>query len=123
MNTALWIIQIFLAFTFLYSGICKSIYSPETLVAKGQTGVEGLPVALIRFIGIAEIFGTLGLILPLLLNIFPRQVSISALCLGLIMIPAGIIHYQRKEYKTVFTINLVILILCLIVAYFRFKSI
>ncbi len=118
-NIALWIIQCFLAFTFMYSGICKSIYAIKILVSKGQTGVEGLPVALVRFIGVAEIIGSIGLILPLLINIWPHLVSISAVCLGIIMIPAGIIHYQRKEYRTVILINFIIMILCVIVAYYR----
>lgn len=116
MNTVLWIIQIFLAFTFIYSGICKSIYPIKTLVSKGQTGVEDLPLGMVRFIGVIEILGSFGLILPRLLNIYPTLVSISAVCLGLIMIPAGIIHYKRKEYKTVIGINFIILILCVFVA-------
>lgn len=55
MNTTLWILQSLVAFAFLYSGINKSILSEQRLVASGQTGVEGLPLPLIRFIGISEI--------------------------------------------------------------------
>jgi hypothetical protein len=52
----------------MFSSINKSIYSEKTLVAKGQTGVENLPLTLIRFIGISEILGAIGLILPMLLK-------------------------------------------------------
>lgn len=96
----------------------KSIYSEETLVSKGQTGVEGLPLKLIRFIGIAEILGAIGLILPMLLNVYPKLTGISAICLGLIMIPAGIIHYKRREIKNV-VVNVLIFIVCLTIAYYR----
>jgi hypothetical protein len=52
----------------MFLGINKSIYSEKTLVAKRQTGVEHLPLALIRFIGISEIPGAIGLVLPMLLD-------------------------------------------------------
>lgn len=118
MNIPIWILQGVTAFVFMFSGINKSIYSEKALVSKGQTGVEGLPLTLIRFIGISEILGAVGLILPMLLNIYPNLTSISAICLGLIMIPAGIIHYKRKEFKNVI-VNIVILVVCIVIAYFR----
>ena len=118
MNITIWILQGLTAFVFLFSGFNKSIYSEKTLVAKGQTGVEGLPLTLIRFIGITEILGAVGLILPMILNIYPNLTSISAICLGLIMIPAGFIHYKRKEFNNVI-VNIVILAICLTIAYFR----
>lgn len=118
MNIAIWTLQGTIAIIFMYSGINKSIYSEQTLVSKGQTGVEGLPTRLIRFIGISEIAGATGLILPSILDIYPYLTSISALCLGLIMIPAAIIHYKRKEHQSV-VVNVVILLVCLTIAYYR----
>ena len=118
MNITIWTLQGIVTFIFMFSGINKCVFSEKTLVSKGQTGVEGLPLPLIRFIGIAEILGAIGLILPMLVNIYPNLTSISAICLGLIMIPAGIIHYRRKEYKNV-VLNFAILIVCFVIAYFR----
>ncbi len=106
------------AFIFMFSGINKSIYSEKTLVSKGQTGVENLPLILIRIIGFSEILVSLGLILPSILNVFLNLTVISAICLGLIMIPAAIIHYKRKEFKTII-INVIIFIVCMSIAYFR----
>lgn len=63
MGTVVWIIRGFVVITFFYSSICKSLYTEHKLVNMGQTGVEGLPVALIRFIGISELAGILGLLL------------------------------------------------------------
>jgi uncharacterized protein with PQ loop repeat len=118
MNTFIWFLQSILAFIFLFSGINKSIYSEKTLVAKGQTGVEGLPLSLIRLIGISEILGAIGLIAPYLLHIYPVLTNIAAISMGLIMIPAAIIHYKRKEYKNV-GLNCLIFIVSFLVAFLR----
>lgn len=121
MNVVLWVIQGFLALAFFYSGLMKSTRSEQKLVAMGMTGVEHLPLPLIRFIGISELAGTVGLILPLLLNQLPVLTSLSALCLGLIMIPAAIIHYRRGELQTV-GLNSVFFVLCGVVAYCRWSE-
>jgi len=118
MNIILWVLQSFMAAIFLFSGLNKSILSEQKLIAKGQTGVAGLPVPLIRFIGISEILGAIGIILPILLNILPILTAISAISFAIIMIPAAIIHYKLHEPKNVFT-NCIIFLLCLFIAYGR----
>jgi hypothetical protein len=120
MNTMLWALQILAASVFMYSGINKSIYSEKKLVASGQTGVEGLPLSLIRFIGIIEILGAIGLIVPWWFNVLSILTPISATGFAIIMILAARIHYQRKELKNVFT-NIMLFIACVFIAYFRFK--
>lgn len=127
MNLLIWILQGFIAFVFMYSGISKSIFSKQKLVAKGQTGVEGLSLPFIRFIGIVEILGATGIILPYLLNIYPGLTGIASICLGLIMIPAGFIHYKlgrfqnrQKENRNIL-FNILMFLICLIVACFRMK--
>lgn len=114
MNITLWIIQAFVAATFFYSGICKSIFQEKKLVTMGQTGVEGLSMLFIRFIGVTEILGSIGLILPLALSIIPDLTMISAICLGFIMPFAAIIHYKRREYKAT-AFNVFLLILCIVI--------
>lgn len=118
MNTTLWVLQSIIAFVFMYSGINKSIFSEQKLVASGQTGVEGLPLPLIRFIGISEILGAVGITIPLLLHIFPTLTIISAICFAVIMVPAARIHYKRHEYRNVF-INSIIFFVCIFIAYGR----
>ncbi|QHV93987.1 DoxX family protein [Spirosoma endbachense] len=118
MNTILWISQCFLAVVFTYSGWMKSTKSEDHLVAIGQTGVEHLPIRLIRFIGLAELAGVIGLLVPGLISIQVLLTPIAAFGLGLIMIPAAGIHYRRHELKAVwFTIG--IFLLCLFVAWKR----
>ena len=118
MNTMLWVAQSLLAALFLFSGVMKSTQSEQKLVASGQTGVEGLPRSLIRFIGISEILGAAGLVLPLLSDVMPVLTPLAATGLGLIMILAAIVHYRRDEKRTALQ-NLSILLVCLFVAYGR----
>jgi hypothetical protein len=103
----------------MYSGINKSIYSEQKLVARGQTGVEGLSLGLIRFIGVIEVIGAIGLILPVALKILPKLTMISAAGFAIIMILAARIHYKRNEPKNVIN-NIVLLILCVAIAWYRF---
>jgi uncharacterized membrane protein YphA (DoxX/SURF4 family) len=117
-NAMLWVAQGLLAALFLFSGVMKSTRSEQQLVASGQTGVEGLPRSLIGFIGISEILGAAGLVLPLLSNVMPVLTPLAALGLGLIMILAAIMHYRRNENTTALQ-NLFILLVCLFVAYGR----
>ncbi len=118
MELFIWILQALIAFVFLYSGINKSYFDEKTLVQRGQTGVEGLPHWLIKAIGISEIFGAIGLILPMMVGRLEILTPLAAICLGAIMIPAAVIHYRRNEPKTIM-INLTILIICGIVACWR----
>jgi len=107
-----------MAVTFLVPGIYKLIYAEQKLVANGMTGVEGLSLSTIHFIGITEILGATGIILPALLNVFPALTIVSAIGFALIMIPAAIISYKRQEYKKVI-LNLIIFLICVFIAYGR----
>lgn len=120
MNTVLWICQVFLCIPFLYSGIVKSTRSEAQIVALGQTGVTGLPLPLIRFIGISELLGIAGIILPRLVQWAPILTPITASCFGLVMIFATYIHWRRREYKTCVG-NVLLLIVSVFVAVFRFR--
>lgn len=121
MNIAVWICLGILTLAFLYSGISKSTQSERKLVEMGQTGVEGLPQALIRFIGISEIIGVIGLWLPWLSGILPVLTPVAALCLGAIMIPASVIHFKRSEFQSVMG-NVFLFAMCVFVAYMRFRG-
>lgn len=119
MEILLWILQIFLAITFLYSGVMKSTQDREKLVSIGQTGVDGLSYPVIRSIGIAEILGAIGITVPEALSVLPVFTPVVALCFVLIMILAAPIHYKRREYRSVL-LNMFLLIISLLVAYVRF---
>jgi hypothetical protein len=83
LNIALWIVQVLLALLFLFAGGAKLVWPPEKLA-----GPVALPLLFIRFIGVAEVLGAAGLILPSLLRISPGLTPLAALGLVLIMIGA-----------------------------------
>lgn len=119
MNTTLWVLQALMSITFLYSGINKSVFSIRTLVdQRGQTGVEHLSLPFVRFIGISEILGAVGLILPWALNIDPWLTPLSALLFAFIMIPAAVIHYRRHESRNIAT-NVTLFAICMFIALLR----
>ena len=80
-NVTLWTIQVLLALSFLFAGGMKLVTPAATLAPL----VKPLPLGLIRFIGVCETAGALGLILPGLLHIRPRLTPIAAIGLSIIM--------------------------------------
>ena len=85
-NYALWVIQWLLALLFLWAGGAKLVLPLETL--KGPVALPGL---FVRFIGLAEALGAIGLILPWLLRIRPVLTPLAAAGLVIIMIGATVI--------------------------------
>ena len=77
--------------------------------------------ALVRFIGVAEILGALGLILPSLLRIQPKLTPIAAVGLALVMLFAAAFHISRGETPAI-GMNFVLIALAAFVAWGRFKK-
>ena len=95
MNLALWIVQGILALMFLMAGIIKSTQSKENLLPN-LPWVKDFSLNTVRLFGMAELLAVLGLVLPMLLDIFPILTSLSSLGLCLIMIFAMVYHYSKK---------------------------
>ena len=120
METLLWACQILLAISFLYSGFCKAFLPKEMVLSMGQTGVRDISVPLMRFIGIAELLGVVGILLPWGVHVLPVLTPITAVCFAIIMVLAGNIHYHLKEPKNVAS-NVFLFVLA-VVAYCRFAQ-
>lgn len=86
MNVVLWIIQILLALLFLFAGGMKLVMPLEKLA-----GPVPLPGLFLRFIGVCEVLGGLGLILPGLLRIRTGLTPFAAAGLVVIMIGATVL--------------------------------
>ena len=86
MTYALWIVQALLALLFLFVGGMKLVLPIEELTAE-----MSLPGLFVRFIGVAEVLGALGLVLPGLLRIRPGLTPLAAAGLVIIMIGATVI--------------------------------
>jgi len=86
MGTTLWVLQWLLAVLFIFAGTMKFIMSVEEMTK--QVPLSG---AFLHFIGVAEVLGGLGLILPGLLKIQTGLTSLAAAGLVIIMIGATVI--------------------------------
>ena len=117
MHRALWIVQWFLAlFLGLASAVPKLFLPPEVLPPMPIP----LPQALITFIGVMELLGALGLVLPGLTGIRPFLTPLAAA--GLVLITVGATVYQLAAGETgnaVFAVG--IGLLCAFVAYGRWQ--
>ncbi len=89
LNIILWILQCLLAALFLFAGAIKLILPAVEL----QKQVPSLTVPFLRFIGVAEVLGGLGLILPGLLRVKVSLTPLAAACLVIIMIGATVITH------------------------------
>ena len=116
MNVGLWVLQVFLGlFMAIASGVPKLIIPIEQLPMPIP-----IPGPLLVFIGVAEIAGGLGLILPGLLKIRPGLTPLAAA--GLSLVAIGGTAYQLaagEPGNAVFA--LVIALLCAFIAYGRWQ--
>ena len=85
-NTLLWVVQGMLALLFLFAGGMKLALPLEAM--KGPIELPGL---FLRFLGVAEVLGAVGLVLPALLGIRPRLTPLAAAGLVIIMMGATVI--------------------------------
>jgi uncharacterized membrane protein YphA (DoxX/SURF4 family) len=99
MHIALWVIQILLAAMFIMAGLMKSTTAIEEL-GKNLPWVLEMP-ALARFIGISELLGGLGLVLPSLLRIKPILTPIAGFALTLVMFLAMGFHFMHSEFAPI----------------------
>ena len=109
MSIVLWIVQGLLALAFLLGGFMHT-FMPVERLKKNMAWVGGVPDGLVRFIGIVEMLGALGLILPKLTNIVPQLTIVAAIGLVLVMASAAVFHATRKEYSNMGG-NIVLLLL------------
>lgn len=91
MNIVLWILQVLLALVFLLAGGTKFAYTIEQMRAMGPPNQILLPGLLIHLIGVCEVLGAFGLVLPGLLHIRPGLTPLAAAGLSIIMIGAVVI--------------------------------
>lgn len=97
MNLALWIVAIVLAAVFAASGLMKEFVSKDKLVTSGQGWAEDFSPTNIRLIGLAEILGAIGIVLPAALHIAPILVPLAAVGLALAMVGAAVVNARRKD--------------------------
>jgi hypothetical protein len=116
MNIALWIAQGILA-VFVFAGFMKAT-TPRLKLAEKMPWALDYSDGMVKFIGISQILGGLGVILPWLTGIATWLTPLAAAGLALVMALAAIYHLRKGEYKEII-INLVFMSLALFVVYGR----
>ena len=111
-----WVFSIVLAVVFFITGVNKVFRYEKSrdLIP----WVKDVPRALAQTIGIAEILGALGLILPVITGIYSWLTPVAAVALALLMLIAAVFHAFRRE-TTEAGINVLLLIMLAFVAYIR----
>lgn len=89
LHISLWILQGLLGAAFIYFGVMKTFFPTP----------PGMAPALIRFIGVSELAGGLGLILPAAFRIQPKLTAWAAIGLFVIMVLATALHISKAEYS------------------------
>lgn len=116
----LWVAQVVLALLFGAAGVMKTV-TPIDVLAAQMAWAAASPEWLVRFIGIAEVAGALGVILPALTRILPVLTPLAALGFAVIQVLAIGLHVVRGEF-IVLPMNLVLLALALFVVWGRTRK-
>ena len=93
LNLVLWSVQVFLALFFLAAGAPK-------LIGRGLerwTGFSELPRPMVVFIGLTEVLGAAGLVLPMATGIVPWLTPLAAVGVGIIVLMATGFHLRADE--------------------------
>ena len=118
MNIFLWIIQALLSLLFIFAGVMKFVMPVEEMTKQMPVAISG---SFLHFIGVCEILGGLGLILPALLRIKPGLTPLAAIGLAIIMIGAVAIALIGGMISGALE-PLVVAVLLIVIAYGRWRA-
>ena len=96
MNTALWILQGLLAFAMFGAGSFK-LATPHAKLSEKMKWARTWPPARVKLLGLAQVLGALGLILPGAMHFLPVLTPIAAACLLVLMLGAVKTHVDLAE--------------------------
>jgi uncharacterized membrane protein len=100
MKVAYWIVAALLAVLYLYSGGIKVVRSKDQLRPM-MAWVDSMPLWLVRTVGVLEVLGALGLILPPLTGIAEGLALAAAVGLVAIQVGGITVHLRRGEIKVI----------------------
>lgn len=119
-HIALWIVQALLGLMFIMAGAMKATQPLASLV-ESLPWVTSMPLGVVRFIGISELLGGVGLLLPSILRIKPFLTVWAAIGLAAVMALAAIFHASRGEFPAI-GMNVVMIAMFAFVAWGRSKK-
>ena len=118
MSIALWVAQGFAALVFLMTGALK-VVTPKDKLATKMHWAATWPAHRIKLLGLAEIAGAFGLVLPGVLHIAPILTPIAAVCLAVLML--GAVQTHRKLHENAAP-AIVLVFVCVAIAAARFVA-
>jgi putative oxidoreductase len=113
MNLVLWIVQGLLAVSCVVSGVLKA-FRPLANVSRLFPWASHVPAALVHVIGASELLAGIGLVLPSALLILPWLTVAAAAGLMPLMLCAALFHAWRREFPSIGT-NIVLLLLAMLI--------
>jgi uncharacterized membrane protein len=119
MDTILWVAQVILALLFLVFGVTHA--TRRESVRDRVPWMWALPREAMLIIGILDILGAIGLILPAITRIQPWLTPLAALCLAILMVFAIVFHATRRELPNI-ALNAILGLLAAFVAWGRFVA-
>ena len=120
LHITLWIFQVLLSVPFMMGGLMK-LATPIADLAAQMPWITPSLEWLIRFIGLSELLGAVGLILPSLARIRPSLTVWAAIGLAVIMVFAFFFHLLRNEYAAL-PVNVALGAIAVFVAWGRAKK-
>jgi hypothetical protein len=117
LNSFLWVAQIILAAILIWAATLK-LFQPVEKLAVMWPWVAQVPFMLLKFTGIVDLLGALGLILPAFLRIKPKLTPITAIAIIVLMICASIFHISRGEASEI-GVNIAFAIIAAFIAWGR----
>ena len=96
LRIGLWVVQVLLALVFAMSGGMKLAVPYEELLKQGPW-VQSVPEGLVKFIGVAEVSGALGMVLPAATRIKPLLTPLAAAGFVVIMVLASGLHLSLGQ--------------------------
>ncbi|MFC6010489.1 DoxX family protein [Nocardia lasii] len=100
MNIAVWIVTGIVALVLGGAGVSKLVQSKDKILENPNMGwANDFSESGIRLIGVAEVAGALGLVLPWALDIVPVLTPLAGYGLAAMMIGVAVVHIRRREYS------------------------
>ena len=116
MNTILATLSVLLAATYAATGSSKLVASRERLLAvPGMGWVEDAPLPRVRLIGVLEIAGAIGIIVPWATGILPALTPLAAWGLAAVQV-GGIWTHLRMGEREHLWLNILLLVAAVVVA-------
>ena len=109
LNVALWATQICLCALFLFAGVMKLTKTQRGLAEMGWAWAQSIPLWFTQLVGIMELLGAIGIVLPALTHIMTFLVPLAAIGFVVLQMSAIVLHAGRGETSKTLWLNLILL--------------